>query len=110
MLRRALLLLALLPAPAALSQEAPAPWRDEGTGCWYLRAGQALTPRLRRDGTPDCPAAPPATPVTAAPAPAAGSRWGENVDDRATRDLARAVERLEREMSALRQAIERQAR
>ncbi|KAA2236632.1 hypothetical protein [Salinarimonas soli] len=104
----ALALVSALAAAAPAAAQEPAPWRDEGTGCWYLRGGTGLTPRLRRDGTPDCPGAPPA--LTAPPVAAAPSRWAEGLDERATRDLARAVERLEREMAALRQAIERQAR
>jgi predicted lipoprotein len=112
MIRTIPLLLALglsLAAAPSSAQEAPAPWRDEGTGCWYLRGGAGgLTPRLRRDGTPDCPGAPPAA-AAAPPTAAVPSRWAENLDERATRDLARSVERLEREMAALRQAIERQA-
>jgi hypothetical protein len=106
MIRIAILLAALVATPA-LAQDAPAPWRDEGTGCWYLRGAQGITPRLRRDGVADCPGAPPAQAAAPATAP---SRWAEGLDDRATRDLARSVERLEREMAALRAAIERQTR
>lgn len=107
MTRLALIAILLLATPAT-AQETPTPWRDEGTGCWYLRTAGGLTPRLRRDGTADCPGTPPAQVV--APAAAPSSRWSDNLEERAARDLARAMERLEREMSALRQAVERQNR
>ncbi|MBJ6124868.1 hypothetical protein [Microvirga splendida] len=45
----------LVLATSATAQEAPpATWRDPDTRCVYLKVGDALSLRYRRDGTPDC--------------------------------------------------------
>ena len=45
----------LVLATQAMAQEAPpATWRDPDTRCVYLKVGDALSLRYRRDGTPDC--------------------------------------------------------
>ena len=74
----ALLLLSAYPA-AALEQ--PVIWRDEDTGCAYLR----------RDGTLDCPEVAASTGVV------------ENMG----RDLARGLDALQREVERLRERYNR---
>ena len=45
----------LVLATSATAQEAPpATWRDPDTRCVYLKVGDALSLRYRRDGIPDC--------------------------------------------------------
>jgi hypothetical protein len=40
---------------AAMAQESePSLWRDPDTRCVYLKLGDTLSLRYRRDGTPDC--------------------------------------------------------
>lgn len=54
----AVMLAAGLAAGTAGAQEGPEPfvWTDPETECRYLVApGAGITPRLRRDGAPDCP-------------------------------------------------------
>jgi len=42
-------------AASATAQEAPpTTWRDPDTRCVYLKVGDTLSLRYRRDGTPDC--------------------------------------------------------
>jgi uncharacterized membrane protein YccC len=41
-------------ASAAAQETPPATWRDPDTRCVYLKVGDALSLRYRRDGTPDC--------------------------------------------------------
>jgi hypothetical protein len=42
-------------ATAATAQETPpSTWRDPDTRCVYLKVGDTLSLRYRRDGTPDC--------------------------------------------------------
>ncbi len=53
-----MLVAAVLAATPALALDEPVAWRDPDTQCahWLLPNG-AMTPRLRRNGTPDCPGA-----------------------------------------------------
>lgn len=47
-----------LAAPASAQETAPSTWRDPDTRCVYLRIGDSLSLRYRRDGTPDCASVP----------------------------------------------------
>jgi hypothetical protein len=72
----------------ALSLEPPVVWREPETGCAYLLTPQGgVSPRLRRDGLPDCPDA------------SASSRL---VDD-AARGISRGLDTLQREVERLRE-------
>jgi hypothetical protein len=72
----------------ALALEPPVVWREPDTGCAYLLTPQGgISPRLRRDGTPDCPDA------------SASSRL---VDD-AARGISRGLDTLQREVERLRE-------
>ena len=57
-LKLAALSAGLLLATPVLAAETPFIWRDAETGCSYVGTSQSLTPRLRRDGQPDCPGVP----------------------------------------------------
>lgn len=68
--------------------ESPTPWRDSDTGCAYLLTPQGgVSPRLRRDGVPDCPDA---------------STASRRVDD-TVRGISRGLEALQRELERLRE-------
>jgi len=55
MIKRAIMAGLLVLATSAAAQEAaPSTWRDPDTRCVYLKVGDALSLRYRRDGTPDC--------------------------------------------------------
>jgi len=72
-------------AGSASALEEPFVWRDSESGCaYFLTRSGGITPRLRRDGTPDCPA-------TREPASAL-------IDD-AARGLARGLDDLWRELN-----------
>jgi len=79
-------LLAPMAVPAS-ALDRPVVWRDEDTGCAYLLTPQGgISPRYRRDGTPDCPSV------------STGSRGVEDVG----RDIARGLDALRREVERLR--------
>jgi hypothetical protein len=84
---------------AAAAQEAlPAPssWQDPETGCAYLLTAQGgITPRLRRDGLPDCPRV----------SPTPGQEGAASRDD--VRDLARTIGTLALEIDRLRRELSR---
>ena len=43
-------------AGSAVALDEPVVWRDDESGCaYFLTPSGGITPRLRRDGTPDCP-------------------------------------------------------
>jgi len=46
--------LLVLATPATAQETPPSTWRDPDTRCVYLKVGDALSLRYRRDGTPDC--------------------------------------------------------
>jgi hypothetical protein len=46
--------LLVLATPATAQEAPPATWRDPDTRCVYLKVGDALSLRYRRDGTQDC--------------------------------------------------------
>jgi len=43
-----------LTTSATAQETPPATWRDPDTRCVYLKVGDTLSLRYRRDGTPDC--------------------------------------------------------
>ncbi len=96
------LLLGTIVAAPALALDEPVAWRDPDTSCayWLLPSG-GMTPRLRRDGTPDCPGA---HIITNGPVAVIDET---EVRDATVRDLTRAVERLQLEVEAIRREIER---
>ncbi len=78
-------LLALSGTATALDE--PVVWRDQDTGCAYLLTPSGgIAPRLRRNGTPDCPDA---------------DRSG--VIDETARGIARGLDALQREVDRLRE-------
>ena len=55
MIKSAILAGLVVVATSATAQEAPpTTWRDPDTRCVYLKVGDTLSLRYRRDGTPDC--------------------------------------------------------
>jgi hypothetical protein len=46
--------LSFLATSATAQETPPSTWRDPDTRCVYLKVGDALSLRYRRDGTPDC--------------------------------------------------------
>ena len=92
---------AMIVAWPALALDEPVLWRDPDTSCAYWLTPGAMTPRLRRDGTHDCPGARITT-----NGPVAVIDESE-VRDATVQDLTRAVEQLQREVGALRQEMGR---
>jgi hypothetical protein len=90
------LMLGTLATPT-LALDEPVVWRDPDTSCAYwLTPGGGITPRLRRDGSPDCPDAG----NTSSP-PRVGSPL---IRDETARELAQGVERG---LDALKREVER---
>jgi hypothetical protein len=83
--------------PAIAQEPAPSTWRDPDTRCVYLKVGDSLSLRYRRDGTPDC-----------------ASVERDIQDATITRSdlrdinqgLVRSVEELRREISGIRSAMD----
>ena len=102
------LILLVATTTLVLAQDpSPTPWRHPSTGCVYLLINNGITPRLRRDGTPDCPDAPEAETATAP-----GVTQGRPlVDEQLVRDLGRSVEAfIRQELERLRRELERNRR
>ena len=85
-------------ATSATAQETPpATWRDPDTRCVYLKIGDALSLRYRRDGTPDC-----------------ASVQQDSTDASITRSdlretaqqIVRSIEELRRDIGAVRREME----
>jgi hypothetical protein len=81
-------------ATPAMAQETPPPtWRDPATQCIYLKVGDTLSLRYRRDGTPDC-----------------ASLQRDTADATITRndfrELSRSVEALRRDIGGVRTVME----
>ena len=87
------MILALTTRAAPAQEPTPSTWRDSDTRCIYLKVGDTLSLRYRRDGTPDCAS------VQRDVADTAISR-----DD--FRDLGRSIEALRRDIGALHRAVE----
>jgi hypothetical protein len=82
-----------LTAPAVAQDAAPSTWRDPDTRCIYLRVGDTLSLRYRRDGTPDCASVPQTTTETA-------------ITRNDFQDLTRSVEALRRDIGGVRRELE----
>jgi hypothetical protein len=87
----AFVLATLCVAAPALALDQPVVWRDD-TGCAYLLTPQGgISPRLKRDGLPDCPDAATGPPLTSAPI----------ISDNAVREMQRGLDTLRREVERL---------
>ena len=87
-----------LAAPATAQEAAPSTWRDPETRCVYLKVGDTLSLRYRRDGKPDC----------------ASVDEQDNTDASITRSdlreptqqIVRSIEELRRDIGAVRREME----
>jgi hypothetical protein len=88
-IRRACLLSGVcIAAWPALALDQPVIWRDPDTGCAYFLTPQGgVSPRFRKDGSPDCPES------------GAGSR----LVDETARGFSQALDTLRREVERLRE-------
>ena len=82
----------LLAAPV-LGQESPSTWRDPETRCIYLKVGETLSLRHRRDGSPDCASVEQVT-----------AQSGITRID--LQDLTRAIDALRRDIGGVRREID----
>jgi hypothetical protein len=73
----------------ARAQNRPDTWQDPETRCTYLKVGETLSLRYRRDGSPDC-----------ASVPQVARETGVTRND--LQDLARAIDGLRRDINAVR--------
>ena len=86
-----------LAAPATAQETPPSIWRDPETRCVYLKVGESLSLRYRRDGKPDC-----------------ASVQQDNTDASITRSdlreltqqMTRSIEELRRDIGAIRREME----
>jgi hypothetical protein len=85
--------LALTAAPALAQEAAPSTWRDPDTRCIYLKVGDALSLRYRRDGSPDCASVPQDT-------------AGATITRNDFQDLSRSIEALRRDIGGMRRELE----
>ena len=82
-----------LAMPAMAQETAPSTWRDPDTRCVYLKVGDTLSLRYRRDGTPDCAS------VERDVADAGITRSD-------FRELARSIEALRRDIGGVHRTVE----
>lgn len=88
----------LVLATSATAQETPpSTWRDPDTRCMYLKVGDTLSLRYRRDGTPDCAS------VQQDSTDASITR-GDLRD--LTQQITRSLEELRRDIGAVRREME----
>jgi hypothetical protein len=86
-----------LAAPAMAQETPPSTWRDPETRCVYLKVGDTLSLRHRRDGKPDC-----------------SNVQQDNTDASITRsdlreltqEMTRSIEELRRDIGAVRREME----
>jgi len=86
-----------LATPATAQETQPSSWRDPDTQCVYLKVGDALSLRYRRDGTPDCAS------VRQDSTDASITR-GDLRD--MTQQITRSIEELRRDIGAVRREME----
>jgi hypothetical protein len=84
--------------PATAQETPPSTWRDPDTRCVYLKVGDALSLRYRRDGTPDCAS------VQQDSTDASITRGDLR---EATQQIVRSIEDLRRDIGAVRREMER---
>ena len=82
----------LIAAPA-LAQDNPSTWRDPETRCIYLKVGDTLSLRYRRDGSPDCASVPQVT-------------TGNTITRDDLQDLTRAIDGLRRDIGGVRRELD----
>jgi hypothetical protein len=90
--------LLILTTPATAQEIPPMTWRDPDTRCVYLKVGDTLSLRYRRDGTPDCAS------VQQDSTDASITR-GDLRD--LTQQITRSLEDLRRDIGAVRREMER---
>lgn len=99
---RAILVFVLILASVPAMAE-PVAWTDPETGCQYLLNGDGITPKLKRNGLPDCPDArreqEPSFSVSRQP-----------VTQADIKEVVRTIEGVGRKMDELRREVERSAR
>lgn len=79
---------------SAVAQDAsPSAWRDPDTRCVYLKVGDTLSLRYRRDGTPDCASVP-------------GATSGATITRNDLQDLTRSVDALRRDVGGVRRTLD----
>jgi hypothetical protein len=88
-----LTLAAAAAAPALAQEVTPSTWRDPDTRCVYLKVGDTMSLRYRRDGTPDCASVPQAT-------------TGATITRNDFQDLTRSIEGLRRDIGGVRRELE----
>jgi hypothetical protein len=99
MINRAIIAGLFVLATPATAQEIPlSTWRDPDTRCVYLKVGDALSLRYRRDGTPDCAS------VQQDSTDASITRGDLR---EATQQIVRSIEELRRDIGAVRREMER---
>lgn len=82
----------VLAVPVAAQEGVPSTWRDPETRCTYLKVGETLSLRYRRDGTPDCASVPQVSASTA-------------VTRTDFQDLTRSIEALRRDIGGVRREL-----
>jgi hypothetical protein len=82
----------ILIVPVAAQEGGPSTWRDPDTRCVYLKIGDTLSLRYRRDGSPDCASVPQVSAGTA-------------VTRTDFEDLARSIEALRRDIGGVRREL-----
>ncbi|HEY8380917.1 MAG TPA: hypothetical protein VIL09_02080 [Microvirga sp.] len=82
----------VLATPAFAQQPEPSTWRDPDTRCVYLKVGDTLSLRYRRDGTPDC-------------ASVQRDVSEEAISRNDFRELARSIEALRRDIGDVRRVM-----
>ncbi len=87
----------VLATPATAQETPPATWRDPDTRCVYLKVGDTLSLRYRRDGTPDCAS------VQQDSTDASITRGDLR---EATQQIVRSIEELRRDVGAVRREME----
>ena len=85
----AILLVLAIPATA----QEPLTWRDPDTRCVYLKVGDTLSLRYRRDGTPDC-------------ASVERDVADAGITRNDFRELARSIEALRRDIGGVHRTVE----
>jgi len=81
-----------LTGPVMAQETAPSTWRDPDTQCIYLKIGDTLSLRYRRDGTPDCVNVQRDTP-------------NATITQADFRELTRSIEALRRDIGGVQRAI-----
>jgi hypothetical protein len=84
-------------SPAVAQEITPSTWRDPDTRCVYLKVGDTLSLRYRRDGTPDC---------ASAQRDVSDATITRSDLDKINQGLTRSIDELRRDISGIRGAME----